>query len=106
MKCLFYVIIFFVTTQVHAEFIIPNQTTNNRDEVKNPIGYKLISIEKGSIYEKLGLKQGDTIKSINGKSVKTPQDAMELTNLMKTAEKIEIDLVRNGSTLKMIYQIK
>lgn len=78
----------------------------NRDVGKNPTGFKLTSLEKGSIYEKLGLKQGDVIKTINGKLMNNPQDAMELTNLMKTADKVEIELMRNGSTQKMTYQIK
>lgn len=78
----------------------------NRDVAKNPAGFKMVSLEKGSIYEKLGLKQGDVIKTINGKPVNNPKGAMELTNLMKTANKIEIELVRDGSTQKMTYQIK
>lgn len=78
----------------------------NRDVAKNPTGFKMVSLEKGSIYEKLGLKQGDVIRTINGKLVNNPKDAMELTNLMKTANKIEIELVRDGSTQKMTYQIK
>lgn len=78
----------------------------NRDVAKNPSGFKVVSLEKGSIYEKLGLKQGDVIKTINGKPVNNSKDAMELTSLMKAANKIEIELVRDGSTQKMTYQIK
>jgi hypothetical protein len=78
----------------------------NRDVSKNPSGFKMVSLEKGSVYEKLGLKQGDVIKTINGKPVNSPKDAMELTNLLKSADKVEIELVRDGSTQKMTYQIK
>jgi len=78
----------------------------NRDVAKNPSGFKMVSLEKGSVYERLGLKQGDVIKTINGKPVNNPKDAMELTNLLKSTDKIEIELLRDGSTQKMTYQIK
>lgn len=79
---------------------------SNRDVAKNPAGFKMVSLEKGSVYEKLGLQKGDIIKTINGKPINNPQDAMDLTTLMKTADKIEIELVRDGSTRKLTYQIK
>lgn len=75
-------------------------------QAKDPSGFKLTSMKKQSVYEKLGLKQGDIIKTVNGKPMNSPQDAAELTDLMKTADKIEVELIRNGTPQKMTYQLK
>lgn len=69
-------------------------------------GLKIQSLEKGGIYEKLGLKQGDVIRAINGKPMNNQKDVLEVTSRMKTTDKIEIELVRDGLTKKMIYQIQ
>lgn len=69
-------------------------------------GLKILSLEKGGIYEKLGLKQGDVIRAINGKPMNNQKDVLEVTSRMKTTDKIEIELVRDGLTKKMIYQIQ
>ena len=78
----------------------------NKDVSKNPSGFKITSIEKGSIFEKLGLNTGDVIKIINGKPINNINDTGELANLFKTADKIEIELLREGSTRKLTYILK
>ena len=69
-------------------------------------GFKLSSMEKGSVYEKLGLKQGDIIKSYNGKPVNSVQESMEMYNQLKTANQAELEIVRDGKIQKLKYNIK
>ena len=69
-------------------------------------GFKLIDIQPGSLYEKLGLKQGDVIKSCNGKPVVTVEDAMALYNKLKTANKVDLEFIRDGQVKKLQYKIK
>ncbi len=64
----------------------------NRDVSKNPASFKLTSIEKGSVYEKLGLKKDDVIKAINGKPLNSATSLTELSNFLKTSDAIEIEL--------------
>jgi type II secretory pathway component PulC len=41
-------------------------------------GFKLLEIQPGSLYEKLGAQNGDIIKSVNGVEIKDPATAMGL----------------------------
>ncbi len=59
-----------------------------------------------SFHEKLGLKQGDIIKSINGKPVNSPKDAMAISEFGKNSGKIEVEVLRGEKTHKMIYEVK
>lgn len=50
------------------------------------VGYKVQKVKKGSAWEKMGLKVGDIVKNVDGKSVanpKSPQEAMEVYQKLK-----------------------
>jgi len=47
-------------------------------------GLQLSSIEPGSVFEKMGLKDGDVIEEINGNPIKDPYNAVAMYNLMKS----------------------
>jgi general secretion pathway protein C len=59
-------------------------------------GFKIFGIRPGSLYEKLGAKNGDVIKNVNGVDIKDPASAMGLYNQLRTQDKFEINLDRNG----------
>src|SRR5262249_17931208 len=61
-----------------------------------PSGYKLFQIVPGSIYEKLGLMNNDTILGLDGQPVNDPGKAFELLNALKTANHLELQVERDG----------
>ncbi len=61
-------------------------------------GYKLLQIAPGSIYEKLGLKNGDVITGLNGKSINDPKQAFDMLNEFKTASHLELQVEPEGGT--------
>ena len=69
-------------------------------------GFRLLEIDEGSIFEKLGLKKMDIIKGVNGEPVNSPAKAMELYNELKTSNRIDIEVERNGRTETMNYLIE
>lgn len=71
-----------------------------------PQGFKLFSIRPGSLYQLLGFKNGDVVKSINGMEINSPQKAMEVYNKLKTANKIVVNLSRRGEEKTFTYNIK
>ncbi len=71
-----------------------------------PAGYKLVQIVPGSIYEKLGLKNGDIICGANGESINDPSRALELMNTLKTASSISLCVKRDGRTTNNNYNFK
>ena len=64
----------------------------------NQIAPRIGSIEPGSSAEKIGLAIGDTIKSINGKTIVSFEDISENIRLMR-GEKVEIRVDRGGELL-------
>jgi general secretion pathway protein C len=68
-------------------------------------GFKFVAIQPGSIYEKLGFKPMDVIKSVNGEPVNSPTKAMELYNALKSESRIKIGVERNGREESFNYDI-
>ncbi len=68
--------------------------------------FALAEIASGSIYEKLGLRRGDCIKSVNGERVDSPAKAMELYNALRSsATTINLGFERDGKDVNNQYTI-
>lgn len=70
-----------------------------------PKGFRLVEMQPGSIYEKLGLKIGDVIKGVNGEAITNPQKAMEMYQLMRSADDIKLQVERNGTDTDLSYKL-
>ncbi|MBN1960890.1 MAG: hypothetical protein JW841_08080 [Deltaproteobacteria bacterium] len=68
-------------------------------------GFKLFSIKPGSIYEKIGLINGDVIQKINGYEMSSPDKALEIYQKLKEASSVSIELQRRGRDMTMNYSI-
>ncbi len=73
---------------------------------KNISNFKILKIDQDSIYEKLGLKEGDIIKKVNGQIVTSPKNAKQLFSKIKQLNKFEITIERNGKEEVLRYSIK
>ncbi len=82
------------------------QTTFSQQTSPSHPGFKIEKIEKGSVYEKLGLQEGDVIKKFNGKPVVNPSDAMEMYNALKTAKKVSLVIERAGKEQTLQFTAK
>lgn len=79
---------------------VPNIGPNGQ-----PNGFRIMDIQPGSIYERLGLKRGDVIKGVNGDAVDSPAKAMELYNQLRTSPRITLQIERNGRSEDMNYNV-
>lgn len=61
-------------------------------------------IQPGSIYEKLKMRNGDVIKSVNGQPVNTTQDAITLYQQMPNMGSAQIEIVRGGKSQLLSYE--
>lgn len=68
-------------------------------------GFRFVAIDPGSIFEKLGFKPMDVIKSVNGEMVNSPTRAMEFYNALKSANNIELGVERNGRDENFNYNV-
>ncbi|MGM0418302.1 MAG: type II secretion system protein GspC [Thermodesulfobacteriota bacterium] len=70
-----------------------------------PAGLKIESIRPFSLFKKMGLENGDVLVGANGKEIKTVNDAIGVYHSLKSAEKIALDIKRNGSNQTIEYNI-
>ncbi|MGQ0508193.1 MAG: type II secretion system protein GspC [Myxococcaceae bacterium] len=69
-------------------------------------GFKLFSIRPDSIYTKIGVQNGDVIRRINGFDLNSPEKALEVYTKLKEANRIDIEIERNGAVTKKTYNIR
>lgn len=69
-------------------------------------GFKLFSIRPDSLYSKIGIVNGDVIKRINGFEMNSPEKALEVYTKLKDANRIDIELDRNGQSLRKTYNVR
>lgn len=68
-------------------------------------GFKVLNLQPGSVFEKLGLKQMDVITSVNGERVDSPTKAIELFNKLRDAPSISLGIQRDGRTENLNYSL-
>jgi general secretion pathway protein C len=70
------------------------------------VGFRISEITPGSIYEKIGLKNGDVIQKVNSQEVDDPAKFFQLYQGLRTERFIAIDLIRGGARQTLNYEIR
>jgi general secretion pathway protein C len=70
-----------------------------------PSGFKLYAIRPKSVYAKIGLQNGDTIRAINGNEMTSPDRALEIYTKLKSASHLSLSILRRGKDKTFEYQI-
>jgi len=69
-------------------------------------GLRLFAIKPDSLFAKVGLKNGDILKTINGKSMADPSQALKLFEELKDERSITVVLERNRIVSEFKYEIR
>ena len=69
------------------------------------VGVKLYGIRRSSLLGKLGIQNGDMLRTINGFDMTSPDSALEAYAKLRSASNLSVALVRRGSAVTMDYQI-
>ncbi len=80
--------------------VVPNFKDGQAD------GFKVFAIRPGSLFSKIGLRNGDVIKRINGLELQGPEEAFEAYQRLKDETSIQIDLVRRNQNKSFTYEIR
>jgi type II secretion system protein C len=70
------------------------------------IGLRLFAIKTGSLYEQIGLRNGDILKTINGNNLGDITQAVKLFEKLKTERSVNLTLERNRQEQSINYQIR
>jgi len=71
-----------------------------------PNGFKMYAIRPNSVFAKIGMQNGDTITSINGFDMTSPDKALEVYTKVRSASNLSIAIIRRGQASAMEYTIK
>jgi general secretion pathway protein C len=72
----------------------------------SPDGFMISSIREGSLYQKMGIANGDIIQGINGNPIRTADDMVKLYNTMKSGSNVALSVKRRGKAETLNYQFQ
>jgi len=70
------------------------------------VGFRLFAIRQESLFDKIGLKNGDIISRINGQDMTDPAKALTLFQELRNERQITVDLTRNKEPLTLSYSLR
>lgn len=69
-------------------------------------GFKLLEVRPGGLYEALGLRNGDVLLRVNGLEISSPEIVVQTMTALKGMDRVNLDIIRDGSRMTMSYQIR
>ena len=75
-------------------------------EMGKPAGYSVSEVVPGSLMEKLGLRNADVIKKVNGMAVTRPEEVMQAYAQLQRDSNIEVEVERGGRSEILRYEIR
>ncbi len=68
-------------------------------------GFRLSEIQPGSIFQQIGLHDGDILTSVDGQTVSDPARALQLLGTLHDRSTVNLTVLRNGQPLQLHYDI-
>jgi general secretion pathway protein C len=68
-------------------------------------GFKLFSIQPGSLYASIGIENGDVIQRVNGYEINSPDKALEVYQRLRESSHVTIELERAGQVVRKEYNV-
>jgi general secretion pathway protein C len=70
------------------------------------VGVKLYGIRRNSLLGKLGLQNGDLLRTINGFEMSSPDTALEAYSRLRSASNLSVAVTRRGRPMNIDYDIQ
>jgi general secretion pathway protein C len=71
-----------------------------------PDGFMISQIRPGSLYQKMGVMDGDIIQEVNSRRIQTADDLMGLLNIVKSGSSMSLTIRRRGNQETLNYQFQ
>ena len=69
-------------------------------------GLSISRIKGGSIFSKLGLRNGDIVQKINGEPINSPDEVLALYEKLKSGSRVSLEVTRKGEPKTMDYRFR
>jgi general secretion pathway protein C len=94
--------------QLVADMTLMNRTVRVVPELRDgrPVGFRLYSVPPDGPLARLGFRDGDVVRRINGLDLTTPEKALEIYARLKSARGFAVAFERNGQPLTNEYWLR
>jgi general secretion pathway protein C len=75
-------------------------------EDEEPAGFLVSNIKPDSLFSKMGLRNGDVIKGVNGEIITSPEQAIELYESLMEGGAVALEIKRGRRTQKLRYEVQ
>lgn len=72
----------------------------------SPAGLSLVGVAPGSIFQQMGIRNGDVLQAVDGQPIQTVDDVVNLYQTLSSAETMAIQVRRGGRTEEIQYKIE
>lgn len=76
------------------------------EEGGRTVGVKLYGIRRNSLLGRLGIQNGDMLRTINGFDMSSPDSALEAYSRLRGADHLTLSVVRRGNAMTLDYNIR
>ncbi|HDI60389.1 MAG TPA: PDZ domain-containing protein [Desulfobacteraceae bacterium] len=71
----------------------------------NPAGLSLVGVAPGSIFQQMGIRNGDVLQAVDGQPIQTVDDVVNLYQSLSSADSVAIQVRRGGRVEDINYTI-
>lgn len=89
-----------------ANILNKQRLVPSMDNAGKPNGFKIFSILSGSLFSRVGLKDGDVITNVNDHDLRDPSQGFKIFESIKEGKDVAITFERNGKKLQRFIKIK
>lgn len=72
----------------------------------NPAGLSLVGVAPGSIFQQMGIRNGDVLQAVDGQPIQTVDDVVNLYQSLSSADSLALQIRRGGRTEEIQYKIE
>ncbi len=88
-----------------ARLMTEARAVPEKDSKDNFIGFKIVYLKEGSLFEKIGIEKMDVLTRINGYDLDSPEKALQLFSKLRAADQFTIDLKRGDRSVTLDYSV-
>jgi general secretion pathway protein C len=71
-----------------------------------PAGFRLFQIHGDSLFARLGLRDGDVVRRVNGAEVAEPAALLAFLERLRTEPRVAVDIVRGDRPATLVYDLR
>jgi general secretion pathway protein C len=69
-------------------------------------GFRLYAVRPGGPYDRIGLRNGDRVRTVNGVPLSSPEKALEIYGQLKGSRHVWLEVEREGRSVRFDYFVK